>query len=112
MSANANVSAGGKQGGLPDPSAPTSTPQSLIPGMDTPQGPPYAPQVWLIGGLPSKNIDIPVTAVFLALFIGAAALHMTIFQTNRSRGHKFLISILLFGELMAETLTRLKPDHH
>jgi hypothetical protein len=43
------------------------------------------------------NIDTPITAVFLVLFMVGAATHMTIFQLNRKRGHKFLFNAVLFG---------------
>jgi hypothetical protein len=45
--------------------------------------------------------DVPITAVFLALFIAGAAANMTILQRNRRRAHKFLLSGLLFGFCMA-----------
>jgi len=67
--------------------------------------PPYQPTTWTLGRLPEKNIDIPITAVFLALFVIGAVAHMTIFQTNRRRGHKFLMSGLLFGFCMARIAT-------
>jgi hypothetical protein len=54
-----------------------------------------------MGGRPDRNLDIPVCAVFLVLFVSMAATHMTIFQLNRRRGHKFLFSMLLFGFCMA-----------
>jgi hypothetical protein len=44
---------------------------------------------------------VPISAVFIALFIASAALNMTIFQRNRKRGHKFVLSALLFGFSMA-----------
>jgi hypothetical protein len=62
-----------------------------------PPGPPYPPTNWSLGGTPEASVDVPVTSVFLALFILGAISHMTIFQLNRRRGHKFLISGLLFG---------------
>jgi hypothetical protein len=65
--------------------------------MQTPQGPPYAPQIWQLGGAPDKSVDVPVSAVLLAMFIGAAAIHMTILQKNNKRGHKFLFSGVMFG---------------
>jgi MFS family permease len=58
-----------------------------------------------LGGKPEKNVDIPATVVFLVLFIGAAASHMTIFQLNRRHGHKFLFSVLIFGFCMARVVT-------
>jgi hypothetical protein len=60
-------------------------------------GGPYLPQIWQLGGRPKVGVDVPITAVFLILFIIGAATHMTIFQINRNRGHKFLMSALLFG---------------
>lgn len=64
-------------------------------------GPPYAPRTAVIGGIPTVNVDVPICAVFLFLFIIGAAGHMTILQLNRRKGHKFLISGLLFGFCMA-----------
>jgi hypothetical protein len=60
-------------------------------------GGPYQPRIWQLGGRPEVGVDVPITAVFLILFIIGAAAHMTIFQINRKRGHKFLMSALLFG---------------
>jgi len=70
-----------------------------------PPGPPYIPQIWALGGLPKKNVDVPITAVFLCLFVGGAVMHMTIFQLNNRRSHKFLISVFLFGFCMARITT-------
>lgn len=61
-------------------------------------GGPYQPQIWQLGGKPEIAVDVPITAVFLGLFIIGAAAHMTIFQINRKRSHKFLMSALLFGK--------------
>lgn len=60
-------------------------------------GGPYQPQIWQLGGRPEVDVDVPVTAVFLALFVIGAITHMTIFQLNRRKDHKFLMSVLLFG---------------
>jgi hypothetical protein len=62
------------------------------------QGPPYRPTTWALGGVPKKNVDIPITAVFLALFMISATWHMTIFQLNNKKGHKFLFNAALFGK--------------
>lgn len=69
------------------------------------RGPPYRPTVWSLGGTPSKNVDLPITAVFLALFIVGAATHMTILQVNRKRDHKFLFNGALFGFCMSRIVT-------
>lgn len=42
------------------------------------------------------EVDVPICAVFLALFLTSAACNLAIFFTNRRRGHKFLISWVLF----------------
>jgi hypothetical protein len=62
-----------------------------------PKGPPYVPTTWPLGGLNETKVDVPITAVFLFLFIIGAVTHMTIFQLNQRKGHKFLFSALLFG---------------
>jgi hypothetical protein len=71
------------------------------------QSPPYRPTVWSLGGIPTKNVDIPITAVFLLLYIIGAATHMTIFQLNKRRGHKFIFNGALFGKLFILASTRL-----
>lgn len=69
--------------------------------MGPPPGPPYPPTAAGMGGRPSISVDIPITAVFLAIFITGAACHMTLFQKNKARGHKFIPSAATFGFCMA-----------
>ncbi|CAM1511363.1 Fc.00g088760.m01.CDS01 [Cosmosporella sp. VM-42] len=64
-------------------------------------GPPYPPQGASLGGLPTTGVDVPICAVLIALFITGAAGHMTVFQLNRRRSHKFVLSGLVFGFCMA-----------
>lgn len=54
-----------------------------------------------LGGRPTKSVDIPISAVLIGLFVTGAVLNMTIFQLNRRRSHKFILSALLFGFCMA-----------
>jgi Protein of unknown function (DUF3112) len=68
-------------------------------------GPPYMPETASLGGVPTVSVDIPVCAVFLALFVVGAASHMTILRLNRRRGHKFLMSALMYGFCMARSVT-------
>ncbi|KAK4941779.1 hypothetical protein LTR10_018383 [Elasticomyces elasticus] len=68
-------------------------------------GPPYPPQTAAIGGQPTVGVDVPITSVFLFLFLCGAVGNMTIFQLNRRRGHKFLFSGMLFGFCMARIVT-------
>jgi hypothetical protein len=72
--------------------------------MPPPQHAPYPPRTAGLGGQPTKQLDSPITAVFLALFVMGAATHMTILQVNLRRGRKFVISGMLFGFCMARIL--------
>lgn len=54
-----------------------------------------------LGGRPTVGVDVPISAVFIAIFIASAVVNMTILQRNRRRGHKFVLSGLLFGFSMA-----------
>ncbi|TVY67422.1 hypothetical protein LSUE1_G009115 [Lachnellula suecica] len=65
---------------------------------------PYAPTMAGLGGTPSTDIDAPITAVFLVLFIIGAATHMTILQLNNRKGHKFILSGMTFGFCMARIM--------
>jgi len=61
-------------------------------------GTPYPPQEQALGETPSLLPDAPICAVFLLLFICAAAGHMTLFKLNIHRGKKFILSGMVFGE--------------
>lgn len=65
------------------------------------KGPPYPPQGAGLGGQPTNKVDTPIIAVLLVFFVASAALNMVIFQRNRRKGHKFVLSALLFGFSMA-----------
>jgi hypothetical protein len=74
-------------------------PATLFPGQQQPNnGGPYPPMVWVLGGLPTISTDVPIMAVFLFLFIIAAIIHLAILIINLFRGHKFLLSGMLFGK--------------
>ncbi|ORY09680.1 hypothetical protein BCR34DRAFT_656427 [Clohesyomyces aquaticus] len=60
---------------------------------------------WASGGIPKKNVDVPVISVFLFLYVIGAAAHMALFQLNQRRGHKFLPSVFIFGFCMARIVT-------
>ena len=66
---------------------------------------PFPSQFAGVGGLPTVSIDVPASAVLLAIYASFAVANMYIFQTNRRRGHKFLPSALMFGFCMARILT-------
>ncbi|CAK4030369.1 Hypothetical predicted protein [Lecanosticta acicola] len=80
------------------------------------QTPPYAPKYQGLGETPSILPDVPVNAVFLALFASAAVAHMTLFQINmHKRGKKFVFNAAIFGfcvtRIVATTL-RIAWAHH
>ena len=70
-----------------------------------PSDPPYASRNAGIGGLPEVIPDIPISAVFLALYLTSAITNMTILQINLRRQHKFVISGALFGFSMSRIIT-------
>ena len=53
---------------------------------------------WVLGGFPTIGTDVPIMAVFLFLFTIAAILHLAILFINLFRGHKFLLSGMIFGK--------------
>ena len=69
------------------------------------QGPPYPPTVAGLGGTPAVLPDVPVSAVFMALFVCTAVINMTILIRNRRRGHKFMISMGMFMFSVARVAT-------
>ncbi|KAJ5770119.1 uncharacterized protein N7511_002170 [Penicillium nucicola] len=64
-------------------------------------GGPHASRVAQLGGRPTVSVDVPICAVFLALFIAGAACHMTLYRRNLARGHKFVPSAVTFGFCMS-----------
>ena len=68
-------------------------------------GPPYPSTTAGIGGLPTINEDVPITAIFLTIYLSFAVANMTILQLNNRRGHKFLFSGMLFGFSMSRIMT-------
>src|SRR2546429_493071 len=69
-------------------------------------GRPYPPHNSSLGGVPDIIPDVPITAVFLFLYIAFSAAHMKIFRKNNARGHKFIFSGAIFGKIQASSLTR------
>ncbi|KXG52841.1 Protein of unknown function DUF3112 [Penicillium griseofulvum] len=60
-----------------------------------------------MGGRPTTSLDIPICAVFLALFITGAASHMTLLRRNLARGHKFIPSGVTFGFCMSRIIANI-----
>ena len=67
--------------------------------------PPYPPRVAGIGGEPSVIPDVPVCAVFIAIYLTFFASNIGLFNVNRRKGHFFIPSGLLGGFSMARVLT-------
>jgi len=66
---------------------------------------PYLSHTAILGGTPSKWIDIPITTVFLVLFIAGAASNMAIFRRNKAKGHLFMPSFFLYVFCMARVVS-------
>lgn len=54
-----------------------------------------------VGGVPTVSVDVPISACLIFVYACLAATHMTIFQINLKREHKFIFSAMLFGFSMA-----------
>jgi hypothetical protein len=70
-------------------------------------GGPYPLHFALLGGRPTVDVDVPVCAVFLALFLGFGISHMVIFRRNLARGHKFIPSAVTFGFCMSRVVANI-----
>ncbi|KAI1098061.1 hypothetical protein F4804DRAFT_325804 [Jackrogersella minutella] len=68
-------------------------------------GPPYASTTASVGGVSQIIPDVPISAVFIAMYATFAVTNMMIFQINNRRGHKFIPSAALFGFCMARIMT-------
>ncbi|KAK6001676.1 hypothetical protein QM012_002166 [Aureobasidium pullulans] len=68
-------------------------------------GGPYVSSTAALGGVPTVTTDIPIDSVFIVLFALSAIGHMTIYQTNKKRGHIFRVSLPLFGFSMARIIS-------
>jgi hypothetical protein len=58
-----------------------------------------------LGGDPNTGVDLPLTIVFLILFLIGAFTHISIYRANAKRGHKFLLSDLIFDFCMVRSVT-------
>lgn len=66
-------------------------------GASRPNGPPYAPQDAGLGGSPSIVPDVPISVVFLIIYLMFGVIHIRIFKGNKHRGHKFIFNGALLG---------------
>ncbi|KAL5396962.1 hypothetical protein PMIN06_007095 [Paraphaeosphaeria minitans] len=70
-----------------------------------PQSAPYPPRYIGLGGRPAKIPDIPITSVFLVLYLIFAVVHIKIMKYNKHRGHKFIFNGALFGFCKVRLIT-------
>ncbi|RPA88059.1 hypothetical protein BJ508DRAFT_409967 [Ascobolus immersus RN42] len=78
-----------------------------------PQAPPQGPtqaQILakmpaLLGGYPSTTLDLPLSAVLIAIFASLAATNVTLFIRNKKRGLFFPLNMVTFGFCMARITT-------
>ncbi|KAK2735933.1 hypothetical protein FQN57_001074 [Myotisia sp. PD_48] len=69
--------------------------------------PPYALPFASLGGAPTVGVDVPISAIFLVIFVIGAASHMYRFRTNLAKGHKFIPSAATFGFCMARIMANI-----
>ncbi|KZO90301.1 hypothetical protein CALVIDRAFT_542783 [Calocera viscosa TUFC12733] len=59
-----------------------------------------------LGGLPTKTVDVPICAIFLACYLALAVTNMAIFLYNLRRlKRRFRPSVFMFGFCMARLVT-------
>ncbi|PHH60502.1 hypothetical protein CDD81_1592 [Ophiocordyceps australis] len=85
----------------PQPTPPSPAPQTIQPEAKVTE----APKKAVLGGIPTTSLDVPLTLVFLFFFGFGAYLHITTYKANSKRGHKFLLSSLLFDFCMVRVTT-------
>jgi hypothetical protein len=68
--------------------------------------PPYfSTRIASVGGRPTVAQDIPVCAILICVYLVGAIANMGIYQLNRRRGHKFPVSLVMFGFCMSRVGT-------
>lgn len=60
-----------------------------------------------VGGIPTIIPDVPICAVLIAIFLGLAASHMTLYFRNKKRGHWFIFNAFVFGFGMSRVLANI-----
>ncbi|KAF1920850.1 hypothetical protein BDU57DRAFT_534588 [Ampelomyces quisqualis] len=61
------------------------------------QSPPFSPRNQGLGGNPAVIPDVPVTVVFLVLYLVFGVIHIKILKANKGRGHKFIFNGAILG---------------
>ncbi|KAH7077713.1 hypothetical protein BKA63DRAFT_270686 [Paraphoma chrysanthemicola] len=68
-------------------------------------GPPYPPHNQGLGGEPALIPDVPITVVFLILYLIFGVIHIKIFKANKGRGHKFIFNGAILGLCKVRIIT-------
>ncbi|KAJ4993005.1 hypothetical protein SVAN01_01357 [Stagonosporopsis vannaccii] len=74
-------------------------------GQQSRGGPPYAPVNAGLGGSPDVLPDIPITVVFLVIYLIFGIVHIKILKANKGRGHKFIFNGALLGLCKIRVIT-------
>jgi hypothetical protein len=75
------------------------------PTITQPKKGPFSPVAAILGGIPNKKVDVPITVVFLVLFVIGAASHFIRHEINSKRGHKFVMSDMIFDFCMVRNVS-------
>ena len=59
----------------------------------------------VLGGIPSKSIDVPICTVLVACYLGLGATHVAIFRHNRALGRTFRPSLFCAAFCAARVVT-------
>jgi hypothetical protein len=78
--------------------------------LQQPTSPPYLPASAILGGIPTSDVDVPICAVLLVLYLLGLLTHARIYLRNRTNHNtKFRLSILMmymcFLRLVTMSLT-------
>jgi len=54
--------------------------------------------------------DVPITAVFLILYLIFGVIHIKIFKANKGRGHKFIFNGAILGRLAEKKISKFSTN--
>jgi len=81
----------------------TTSPPTFSPIVESKRGP-FTPRNGVIGEVPTLSVDVPITIIFMILFMSGAAYHLIRHEINSKKGHNFLLSDLVFDFCMVRTV--------
>jgi hypothetical protein len=83
----------------------SSAPLTTIVPTVLPKHGPFISNEAVLGGVPTTSVDVPITIIFLILFVSGAIFHFTRHELNSKKGHKFHLSDMIFDFCMVRTVT-------